>query len=186
MKSTDELRAELAALDGQQPADQAAPTDAEQADREMIRRVFADMFGWDRAEEQKREEDRTLHVCKSCFRLQPRINTACELCSGSEEWMVPSEAKSNPEQDMFIRMAADYTVDQLRIALQSGWAKTPERERVARLLLVSKESRLNPTKVEAAEPAKEPPVEEQQIDFDAILKHYDYRIADISKQQLTA
>jgi hypothetical protein len=169
----------------QNSSQEPAPA-AESADEQTIRRIFADMFGWDRAEEQKREEDRTLHVCTSCFLLQPRANAICELCGGSEEWLLPSESRNNVEVDMFMRMAAGHSIEQFRIALQSGWAKTPQRERVARLLLASKESKLNPrTKVETAERIAEEsePMDVQEIDFDAILKHYDHQIAEISRQQ---
>ena len=142
MKSTDELRAELAGLDGQLPADQAAP--AAESEEEQITRIFAAMLGLDGAEERKREEDRTLHVCESCFRLQPRTNIACELCGGTAGWLVPSEARCNLEHDMFMKMSAGHSIEQLKIALQSGWAKTKERERFARLLLASKEAGLPP------------------------------------------
>jgi hypothetical protein len=126
-----------------QESNQEAAPPAE-SDEEQVRRIFANILGLDGAEERHRIEDQTMQVCASCFRLQPRTNTACELCSDAAGWLVPSQARKNAESDMFIRMACDYSVEQLRISLQSGWARTPERERVARLLLASREAKLHP------------------------------------------
>ncbi len=141
MKTADELRAELAALGAQQPVEKAAPAES---DEEQVRRIFANILGLDGAQERQRIEDRTMQACSSCFLIQPRINTNCELCGGTERWLVPSEARKNAEHDMFVRMAAGYSIQDLRIALTSGWARTPERECVARLLLVSREAKLHP------------------------------------------
>jgi hypothetical protein len=142
-----ELKTKLAQLKGEPtdiPANEepAAPTATD--DLEQVKRVFNAILGLDRAEERQRIEDQTMHVCGACFFLQRKENATCELCGGSAGWLVPSEARKNAEFDMFIRMSFDYSVEQLRIALTSGWARTPERQRVAQLLLVSREAKLHP------------------------------------------
>lgn len=188
MARLDELKKEVLELEAQAKAQQnqqlgsgepTAPAATDEA--EQIRKIFNAILGLDEAERQA-SEDQAMHVCASCFTLQPRTNAICELCGSSSEWLVPSQARNNAEQDMFIRMAAGHTVDELKISLQSGWSHTPQRERVARLLLVSKESKLIPqANVEKADcTSEEPPVEVQQIDFDALLKHYDRKIEAIA------
>lgn len=150
MSRLDELKQEVAELEAQANAQQnplgseEQPAPAATDDLEQVKRVFNAIMGLDGAEERKREEDRTRHICASCFLTQARTNTVCELCGDSAGWLVPSQARKNAESDMFVRMASDYTVEQLRIALTSGWATTPERQRVASVLLLSREAKLHP------------------------------------------
>lgn len=141
-----ELKTKLALLKGEQTDVSADEKPAASAadDLEQVKRVFNAILGLDRVQERQRIEDQFMRVCGACFFLQQKENTSCELCGGSAEWLVPSEARSNPEQEKFMRMAADYSVEQLRIALQSGWSHTPQRERIARLILVSREAKLHP------------------------------------------
>lgn len=129
-----------------QEADKPAPIKDQEDEANQIKRVFAAILG-DRSDSKQRqeEEDSTMRVCAYCFRLQAKENATCELC-GEASWLIPSVAKSNPEQEMFIRMAAGYTIEQLKIALYSGWAAhTKQREQVARKLLASQESKASST-----------------------------------------
>jgi hypothetical protein len=139
----------------------------------------------DGAEERQREEDRTMRVCAACFLLHSKTNTACELCGGSKEWLVPSEARSNPEHDMFMRIAAAHTIEDLRIALRSGWAKTPERERVARLLLVSREARVHSRQKVNIQTIPEYSQSSilNGIDLKKVETYLDYRIAQLWAEQ---
>lgn len=140
-----ELKTKLALLKGEQTdvsADEKPATSAAD-DLEQVKRVFNAILGLDRVDERKRQEDQTMHVCGACFLLQRKANATCELC-GTARWLIPSQARKNAEHDMFIRMAAGYSIQDLRIALTSGWAASPEREQIARLLLSSREAKLHP------------------------------------------
>jgi hypothetical protein len=157
--------------------------DREEREKQEIRNIFKAMLGWDGEEERKRQaaEDANMHVCSSCFLIQTKANTTCELCGSTNGWLVPSKARSDPERALFLNMASNYTIERLRVALYSGWATTPERERVARLLFSSREAKLNPRPVveSNAEPA---PVDATEIDFDGLLKRCDREIAAITGQ----
>jgi hypothetical protein len=181
VKSTDELRAELAALDSQQPADQAAP--AGETEEARIKRILDAVLGLNGAEERQKAEDQTMQVCDSCFFLQRKENTACELCGDAAGWLIPSQARRNAESDMFIRMASDYSVEHLRTALQSGWSRTMERQRVAQLLLVSREARLHPQheaniQTECTNP-EDSPLPLDDIDLGRVATGYDRQLAEI-------
>jgi hypothetical protein len=166
-----------------------APADKEEADRAMVRGIFDDLLDLDgsKARERQRIEDQTMHVCGACFTLQPRANVICELCGGSEVWLVPSQARSNAEYLMFINMAANHSVEQLRVALHSGWSHTPQRERVARLLLVSREARLHSqeanvhTECTATEDRSRSVLD--GIDLNSVASYYDYRLAQLQAEQ---
>ncbi len=186
MARLDELKREVAELEAktQQPTEEQPPAsllpESEEGNRAMIRRIFSDMLGWDGEKERERQaaEDANMRVCSSCFLIQTKANATCELC-GSTGWLVPSKTRSYPERALFINMASNYSVERLRVALYSGWATTPERERVARLLFSSREAKLNPRP--AVEPRAElAPLDTDKIDFDGLLKRCDREIAALS------
>jgi hypothetical protein len=182
-----ELKEEIAELEAKAKAQQNPLGSAEQAapaatdDLEQVKRVFNAILGMDQAQERHAVEDQSMGVCGACFRLQSRANTVCELCGGSAGWLVPSEARKNAESDMFIRMASDYSVEQLRIALQSGWTTTPQRERVARKLLASREARLasqHQDRQTECDPEDSPrPMD--SIDLGRVATGYDRQLAEI-------
>jgi hypothetical protein len=124
----------------QEAGKEPAPIKEQEAEANLIKRIFDAILERDRSDSKQRQEEKTMRVCTYCFRLQGKENATCELC-GEAGWLIPSVAKSNPEYEMFIRMAAGYTIEQLEIALYSGWARTAQREQVARRLLASRKSK---------------------------------------------
>lgn len=159
--------------------------DQEETDRALIRRVFSAMFGDER--KQQEIDDVNMRVCSSCFLIQTKANVTCELCGSTEGWLVPSKARSDPDQAVFINMASTYSIDRLKTALYSGWATTSKRERVARLLFSSRQAKLKPqTIIETASSVEPEPFDVKQIDFAKLLARYDRQIAEITGQQAEA
>lgn len=192
MSRLDDLRNEVAELEAQakarqdgavqQDAQEPAPTSTDLG----LKGIFDALLYCDKAEEQKRQEieDATMHVCASCFLLQRQENATCELCRQSD-WLIPSEAKSNPEQEMFIRMAFGHSIEQLKIALHSGWARTPERERVARTLLMARENQLLSQEQVMEEGCRNTAVRPAfgAIDLKKVARYYDLQIAQLQAEQ---
>jgi hypothetical protein len=189
MKTADELRAELAALESQQSAAPATPAAGEPSEEQVIRGIFDDLLDLDgsKARERQEIEDQTMQVCASCFFLQRKANANCELCGDAAGWLVPSQARKNSEHDMFISMAADCTIEQLRVSLHSGWSHTPSRERVARLLLALREAKLHSQleaniQTECTAPEDSPRSVLDGIDLGRVATGYDRQLAQIDQK----
>jgi hypothetical protein len=181
-----ELKQEVADLEAKAKAQQnqtlgseEQPAPAAESDEEQVRRILNSILGLDGVEERKREEDQIRHVCGSCFLIQASTNTVCELCGGSETWLAPSQARKNAEHDMFIRMASDYSIEALRIALTSGWAASPQRERIARKLLELREAKLCTQRQDSQTECDPEDSPLDSIDLGRVATGYDRALAEI-------
>lgn len=86
------------------------------------------------------DANRVSKTCCECYCVQPVINNVCSLC-GAEPfiWLPAAEYPENAEMDHLRKMAAEATVEELKLRLRSGWcSSSPERERVARNLLAAR------------------------------------------------
>jgi hypothetical protein len=84
--------------------------------------------------------NRVSRTCSECYCVQPVINNVCSLC-GAEPliWLPAVEFPENAELDHLRKVAAEATVEELKLRLRSGWcSSSPERERVARNLLAAR------------------------------------------------
>lgn len=179
MKSPEELRKELAVLEGQPQPDTPA-----QPDDKSIRGIFDHLIcqSDEQSRQRQEKEDRTMKVCSNCFRLQDQENITCELCDASPEWRVPSAVRRNDEQAKFLSLAENTTVEELRNALRSAWCSNNERQRVTRLLLSLREAQKTEKLVEQI--VEDSVVENaSDIDLSKVAAYYDYQIAKIEEQQ---
>src|SRR5690348_14154135 len=113
----DDLKKEVAELEAQAKARQDGtgqqdehqePTASTSPDL-VVKRVLDALLDADREQERQVIKDGTMHVCAACFLLQRKENGTCELCGDAPDWLVPSEAKRNPEFAMFMRMASSHS-----------------------------------------------------------------------------
>lgn len=136
----DELKKELAELEGKTEQVQAVP------EAQSAASVFDSLLAGyrERQEREAREnaeaKNATLKSCGDCYFVQPVIQATCELCGAVPlTWLPAAEYPENRELDSLRTMATEYTIEQLNIALRSGWCSNrPERERVARNILAAR------------------------------------------------
>jgi ferredoxin-thioredoxin reductase catalytic subunit len=81
--------------------------------------------------------------CPECYLTQAIENDVCCLCGATPKaWLLAEDAEPDgpgraayEERRMFKSMATNSTIEGLKIALRSGWARTPEREAFAAKIL---------------------------------------------------
>jgi hypothetical protein len=133
----DELKQELERLDGKPPAPVEAPAPLRSG-------VFDAVLAAESRDQQERQKADAMNAkfktCCDCYRVQPIIQAFCELCGIVPlMWLPATEYPENRELDGLRQMAAEFTVEQLKIALRAGWCSNrPERERVARNILAAR------------------------------------------------
>src|ERR1041385_4072577 len=142
MSNLHELKKEIAELEAQaaRVQEQAVPvTPAPVPEPAPVRSgVFDDLLAAESRDRQDRQKADAMNAkfksCCDCYFTQPLIETACSLCGVVPIlWLPATEYPENRELDGLREMAAEFTVEQLGIALRSGWcANRPERERAAR------------------------------------------------------
>ena len=98
----------------------------------------------ERAQQDQRERaahaNQVSKTCGECYFVQQMVQNACELCGTVPlTWLPAAEYPENRELDGLRTMAAEYTIEQLTIALRSGWcANRPERQRAAENILAAR------------------------------------------------
>jgi hypothetical protein len=142
----EELKAKLAALAPSQEPGIETPAAPLQTPVEP-KGVFDDLLSAESHARQERQleaqvaaTNQKLKSCPDCFFTQSVNQYACELCGiVPAAWLAALEYPTNQEWNSLRTMAAKATIQELKIALRSGWCATnPERERTANNILAAR------------------------------------------------
>ncbi len=138
IEKIDQLKDELALLEGKKsPAPVPEPAPVRSG-------VFDALLAAENRDRQERQKADAMNAkfksCCDCYFTQPVIETVCSLCGTIPlMWLPATERPENRELDGLRTMAAEYSIEQLGVALRSGWCSNrPERERVAKNILAAR------------------------------------------------
>jgi hypothetical protein len=141
-----ELKKELAQLGGTAPdTNIAEPVDEQCEMKAMVERMKAII---NKVSSNDAATNAVSKSCPRCFITQAIGNDSCVLCGSTPKAWLPAEEEvpdasgrdAYDERCMFKRMAANYSVADLKNALSSGWARTSERQAFATLLLALRQA----------------------------------------------
>jgi hypothetical protein len=164
LEQINSLKAELAAIEGQ-PITETAVGEQDRIAEQVqgLKAMFDRMVQGD---PQQPNKNTISKCCADCYLTQAIENDFCTLCgSTAKAWLLAEDEEPDAagraaydERRMFKRMAAASSVQDLKIALRSGWARTPERQEFATRLLELRQAQKTrseqPKVVEVPEPAQ--------------------------------
>lgn len=198
-KQVEELKKELAQLGGKtapstEPADKRSE---ERTDVESMKAIFHKLlYGDDRQSAYVEATNRVSKCCPRCYVTQAIGNDSCVLCGATTKaWLLAEEEvpegagrDAYDERRTFKRMAGSSSVAELKAALSSGWARTPERKEFATLLLALRQAQtIRPEQVGVkAEPVPAIPphgITKQMIE--TALRACDAQLSELEGQQPT-